>query len=72
MSKKVNISPKPKRPEPEKADAWIEGRQEMKRLTIDVPESLHRRIKTTCSENGVKMADKVREILEKEFPVTSP
>ncbi|MBA1159345.1 plasmid partition protein ParG [Microvirga mediterraneensis] len=40
----------------------------MKRLTLDVPESLHKRIKRTCADRGEMMADVLREILEKEFP----
>ena len=39
----------------------------MKRLTIDVPASLHARIKSQCALRGAKMADEVRELLEKHF-----
>jgi hypothetical protein len=39
----------------------------MKRLTIDVPASLHARIKSQCALRGVKMADEVRGLLEKHF-----
>jgi hypothetical protein len=39
-----------------------------KRFTIDVPVALHTRIKTECARRGVKMADVVREMLEREFP----
>lgn len=39
----------------------------MKRLTIDVPESLHRRIKMACAEKGVRMADDLRELLERTY-----
>lgn len=72
MSKKVSIAAKPA-PRAQ-ADAWVEGAAppaaapKMKRLTIDVPEELHRRIKTGCASQGVKMADYVREVLEREFP----
>jgi hypothetical protein len=38
-----------------------------KRLTIDVTESLHKRIKAQCAMRGTKMADVIRELLEKEF-----
>jgi hypothetical protein len=40
----------------------------IKRLTIDVPATLHTRIKTECARRGWKMADKLREMLEQEFP----
>lgn len=40
----------------------------MKRFTIDVPMSLHRRVKATCAQRGLKMADVIRDFLEREFP----
>ena len=40
----------------------------MSRFTIDVPESLHRRVKMQCAGRGTKMADMMRELLEREFP----
>lgn len=40
----------------------------MKRFTIDVPERLHTRIKVTCAQRGLKMADVLRDLLEREFP----
>lgn len=57
------------------ADAWVNVRETpvaapdepMKRFTIDVPEELHRRIKRTCADRGLKMADVIREMLEREF-----
>ena len=39
----------------------------MKRFTIDVPASLHRKIKAACAAEGNKMADVLRSILEREF-----
>lgn len=39
----------------------------MKRLTIDVPESLHAQIKSRCALKGVKMADEIRGLLETHF-----
>ena len=38
-----------------------------KRLTIDILESLHRNIKVDCAQRGVKMADEIRDLLEKRF-----
>jgi hypothetical protein len=40
----------------------------MKRFTIDVSVELHRRVKSECARRGVKMADVLRELLEREFP----
>ena len=60
------------------ADAWVqtadgevpgpEFAEPMKRFTIDVPVSLHTRIKTQCAMRGVKMADVLRELMAREFP----
>lgn len=36
----------------------------MKRLTIDVPEDLHRRLKVKAANDGVRMADLVRQWIE--------
>lgn len=63
------------------ADAWVASGAEvqlpatvtasqtaMKRLTIDIPADLHRRVKRECADRGVKMADVVRDLLLAEFP----
>jgi ParG len=71
-------------PPTEAADAWVNanrdndkaGRVEtpavpeepMKRLTIDIPESLHIRVKSQCARRGTKMADEIRALLEGHFP----
>jgi hypothetical protein len=52
-------------------DAWVTDRrpaEAMKRFTIDVPATLHKRIKSQCAMRGLKMADMLRELLEKQFP----
>jgi hypothetical protein len=70
MSKKVTIGAKPSTlPETAKAEDWIRHRDPdaMKRLTVDVSAGLHARIKSQCALRGVKMADEVRELLEKHF-----
>lgn len=76
MNKKITIGTKPTNRQAS-ADEWVANRAaepepapspiKMKRLTIDVSEELHRRIKTTCAQRGSKMADEVRELLEKHF-----
>jgi len=71
-------------PPAEAADAWVTARradedtakpepstapeEPMKRLTIDIPESLHTRVKTQCAKRGSKMADEIRALLETHFP----
>jgi hypothetical protein len=80
MTKKVTI----RRPVAVQAspEAWVaagaeaEGRQAtasepqepMKRLTIDLPMALHRRVKRGCADRDIKMADLVRDLLAREFP----
>jgi hypothetical protein len=72
MSKKVSFGTKPsaQTDSQESADRWVEDRttEPTKRLTIDVPASLHARIKATCALRGEKMAEAIREILEEQFP----
>lgn len=48
----------------------VQPAEPMKRFTIDVSEGLHKRIKAQCAMRGVKMADIIREMLEREFPAT--
>lgn len=45
----------------------IKEREENKRLTIDIPVSLHRTIKSQCALRGTKIADEVREILIEKY-----
>jgi hypothetical protein len=75
MTKKVTIGRKPTQPAREAtAEAWVQQRPPdaeapmMKRFTIDVPDTLHRRIKAQCALRGVKMADEIRRILAEQFP----
>ena len=73
-TKKVSIGAKPtNKPTAPAADAWVESRaaadapEPMKRLTIDVTESLHRAIKAQCAMRGTKIADEVRELLLQKY-----
>jgi len=66
------------------ADAWVSAgtaeagavkpeaptapEEPMKRLTIDIPERLHTRVKSQCAKRGSKMADEIRALLEQHFP----
>ena len=77
--KKVTIGAKPNlRTRPASPDDWVKARDQviepkdqviepMKRLTIDVPLSLHTRIKSQCALQNVQMADVIRELLEQRF-----
>jgi predicted DNA binding CopG/RHH family protein len=68
--KQVRIPAKPQ------ADAWVaQGRekttteQKMKRLTLDLPEGLHRAIKRRAVEEGVTMVEMLRVLLEERYGV---
>ena len=79
MTKKASFPAKPTAKTP---DQWVQGAvanapakkgqgtaptEAMKRFTIDVPTSLHARIKIACAQRGTKMADEIRTLLEKHF-----
>jgi hypothetical protein len=78
MTKKVSFA----RMAPKAADEWVAGAgteaastlspppepaEPMKRLTIDIPRSLHTRIKAACALRGSKMADEIRALLDREY-----
>lgn len=75
--KKVNISKKPDN-KVSNIDQWVSERatdstqqekpvDKMKRLTLDIPESLHQAIKLKAVEQGVTMANMLRELLEEHY-----
>ena len=41
--------------------------QKIKRLTLDLPEGLHRAIKRRAVEEGVTMVDMLRTLLEEQY-----
>lgn len=77
-TKKVSLGPKPTpKASAPAADEWVNNRDVVagekegnKRLTIDVPESLHRAIKMQCAARGAKIADEVRELLLEKYGKT--
>jgi 16S rRNA U516 pseudouridylate synthase RsuA-like enzyme len=69
MSKQVAFGAQPaKKPQTITADTWVENRttenESLKRLTIDIPQGLHRRLKLMAASQGVNMADLVRGWIE--------
>lgn len=77
-AKKVSIGTKPIPSVSSNVDQWVETRTvetetflqekpKMKRLTLDIPETLHRAIKMKSVEQGVPMADLLRELLESNY-----
>ena len=85
MNKSVSFARPPARKPQPNADAWVGGGGAeaaspsakatkspvpMKRLTLDIPEELHRRVKSGCAVRGEKIADVVRRYLDAEFPTS--
>ena len=72
--KKTVFTPKPTVTAPASLDAFVgvepqkQTGEKLKRLTIDISESLHRRVKGGCGARGVNIADLIRDFLEREFP----
>lgn len=82
MSKKITFHVKPGKKENVDVEAWVKNRtllqdnipqesvpekMKMQRFTIDVPISLHRKIKTSCASRSVKMADEIRHLLYQHY-----
>jgi len=82
MSKKISFSAKPPSLQVQttsplnqgEIDAWVNNEkppveEPVKRFTFEVPLSLHKRIKMKCAAQDRQMAEVLRELLEKHFPV---
>lgn len=61
MAKQVTIKNPKSKPKPESAEEWVTNREGMKRLTIDVPLSIHARLKIASVKNSRTMGSIVRE-----------
>lgn len=66
MSKKITMSARPQTQE-----QWVKATPQahiakgpMKRLTIDVPEEIHKRLKLACVNKGKDMAEFLRGLIE--------
>jgi predicted HicB family RNase H-like nuclease len=68
-SKKVSFGVKPSTEKPS-IDQWVDSRaiesepEKMKRMTNDIPESLHRTFKSKSSAEGKSMGDLIRAYIE--------
>ncbi len=79
--KKVNIGKKPGSSDtPTELDQWVATRDtqpetisknekeiKMKRLTLDIPEELHKAIKRKSVDEGVPMVEMLRTLLEQHY-----
>jgi predicted DNA binding CopG/RHH family protein len=83
-AKKVAMSTKPGRTAtPANVDDWVQAEPtntpavaapaaapvKMKRLTLDIPEPLHKAIKTRSVQEGVAMVDMLRELLDQHYGI---
>ncbi len=66
MIKKVSIK-NPHIKVPESPDSWVEKRENRKRLTIDIPVSLHTKLKIVAAKRGLTMAEIIYTVLEEEL-----
>ena len=75
-AKKVTFSSRPAPALPPAAEQWIDqgstppAEGPVKRMTFDVPESLHRRVKAGCAQRGVTIREVILQLLEAEFPAS--
>ena len=53
------------------SDHGSAGGTRTKRLTLDLPEALHRSIKVSAAQDGVTMAEKLRALLLKHYGLDS-
>jgi hypothetical protein len=66
--KHIKFVAKPSKAVSPKADLWVKSREvnveeSIKRLTVDLPTSLHQAFKASCARRGLKMADVIRDLL---------
>ncbi|MEO9594310.1 plasmid partition protein ParG [Rhodopirellula bahusiensis] len=74
MSKRITMTARPK-PKAE-LDKWVETRAPVvpeklsvkpKRLTIDIDPSLHKRLKMSCVNRDIQIADLIRTLIERDL-----
>jgi predicted DNA binding CopG/RHH family protein len=86
-AKKVSFGkkPAPEEPQGDRLNEWVTHRErqesaeqphldqpeKMKRLTLDIPEPLHRAIKRKAVDEGVTMVELLRSLLEQHFDASS-
>ncbi len=74
MSKKITMTARPKAKA--EIDKWVETREpavaekpavKPKRLTIDIDPSLHKKLKMSCVNRDIQIADLIRTLIEREL-----
>lgn len=81
-AKKVTFGAKPVETQPVSLDSWVttrspevvdnvdavpEEKEKLKRLTLDIPDKLHRAIKGKAALEGKAMVDMLRELLDEKY-----
>ena len=74
MAKSGAIPPKPK---PQSVNQWVGGtvavsEEDTKRITVDLPPDLHRRVMLGCLQEGTKLTKVIRQLLDERFPDIEP
>lgn len=70
MTKKITINTKPAQEKPTpSAEQWVQNRtiEGTKRVTVDIPTSLHAHIRIDCFKRGVSMMDELQKILVEHY-----
>lgn len=73
MAKSFTSAPRKRVPSPKQIDAFVSGgagtdnkeTEPTRRLSIDLPESLHTRFKVACAKTRAKMAPEIIAFIEK-------
>ena len=65
MNKKVTF--KTPKTVPTNPDTWVNTREDSKRLTIDIPTSLHTKLKILSAKLQKTMGEIIKELLEEEL-----
>ena len=68
-TKKVTIGGRPSKSKAAAAEQWVKTRETaedepLKRMTFNMPESLHKALKLYCVEHDTKMSNVLRELIE--------
>jgi hypothetical protein len=68
VAAEAQAEPTPESEKSDQAETTSTKPEPMKRLTIDIPLSLHKRVKAQCATRETTIAEVVRKYLEKTFP----
>ncbi len=65
MSTELPFSSKPR--QSGSKDNWVDAKEPMKRMTLDIPENLHKKTKLGCTHAGTTITEVVRKHLTELF-----